>query len=257
MPFALITGASKGIGKSIASLLATRGYDLLLVARSEDLLEKVASEIHSSSGKNCRYLALDLATDQAADIVFDWCTSNQFEVSVLVNNAGYGLSGNFEKYTAKEHTEMLHVNIITLTNLTRLFLPGMLQQKSGYILNIGSSASYQAVPMLSAYAASKAYVLSFSRGLYQELKKTNVSVTCVCPGPTDTNFVNRANVGAKGQKTAERFNMTPLAVATIAVDSLFHRRPEVITGGMNKLSAFFAWLLPKSVVEGVAKKLYD
>jgi hypothetical protein len=113
------------------------------------------------------------------------------------------------------------------------------------------------VPLLSAYAASKAYVLSFSRGLYQELRKTSVSVTCICPGPTDTNFVNRANVGDKGRKTAEKFNMTPDAVARIAVDSLFHRRPEVITGGLNKLSAFFAWLLPKTMVEGIAKKLYD
>ena len=100
-------------------------------------------------------------------------------------------------------------------------------------------------------------MLSFSRGLFQELKKTTVSVTCICPGPTDTNFVNRANVGTKGQKAAERFNMSPQAVARIAVDSLFRRKPEVITGGLNKLSAFFAWLLPKSMVEGIAMKLYD
>ncbi len=257
MAFALITGASKGIGKAIAETLASRGYDLLLVARTEDLLEKVSAEIHSTTKRNCQWLSLDLAGDQAAETIYEWCNKNQFEVSVLVNNAGYGLSGNFEKYSPQEHAEMLHVNIITLTKLTRLFLPGMLKQPAGYILNIGSSSSYQAVPFLSAYAASKAYVLSFSRGLYQELKKTKVSVTCVCPGPTDTNFVNRANVGAKGQKTAERFNMSPLTVAHIAVESLFRRRPEVITGGVNKLSVFFAWLLPKSVVEGVAKKLYD
>jgi uncharacterized protein len=257
MPFALITGASKGIGKAIAGLLAARGYDLLLVARSSDLLEKTATEIHSATNRDCRWLALDLAGDHAAEDVFEWCNANQFNVSILVNNAGYGLSGKFEKYSPAEHAEMLHVNIITLTKLTRLFLPGLLKQNAGYILNIGSSASYQAVPFLSAYAASKAYVLSFSRGLYQELKKTNVSVTCVCPGPTDTNFVNRANVGPKGQKTAERFNMTPEAVAHIAVESLFSRKPEVITGGMNKLSAFGAWLLPKNMVEGIAKKLYD
>jgi short-subunit dehydrogenase len=257
MPFALITGASKGIGKSIAELLAARGYDLLLVARSGDLLEQVASEIHSSTKRNCKWLALDLARDQAAESIYEWCNQNQFEVTVLVNNAGYGLSGSFEKYSAQEHADMLKVNIFTLTKLTRLFLPGMHKQPAGYILNIGSSASYQAVPLLSAYAASKAYVLSFSRGLYQELRKTNVSVTCVCPGPTDTNFVNRANISVKGQKAAERFGMSPQTVAHIAVESLFRRKPEVITGGLNKLSAFFAWLLPKSIVEGVAKKLYD
>jgi hypothetical protein len=152
---------------------------------------------------------------------------------------------------------MLQVNIVTLTKLTRLFIPGLLQQPAGYILNIGSTASYQAVPFLSAYAGSKSYVLNFSRGLYQEFKNTNLSVTCICPGPTDTNFINRANVGTKGQKAAERFNMSPNTVARIAVNSLFRRRPEVITGAANKLSAFFAWLLPKSLVEGIAKKLYD
>jgi uncharacterized protein len=257
MPFALITGASKGIGKSIAEQLAARGFDLLLVARSADLLEKVAKEISQSTNKNCQWLALDLAGDQAAESVFEWCNKNQYNVSVLVNNAGYGLSGSFENYSAQEYTDMLNVNIVTLTKLSRLFLPPFLKQPAAYILNIGSSASYQAVPYLSAYAASKAYVLNFSRGLFQELKKTSVSVTCICPGPTDTNFVNRANVGAKGQKAAERFNMSPQKVARIAVDSLFRRKPELITGSLNKLSAFFAWLLPKTLVEGVAKKLYD
>jgi uncharacterized protein len=257
MPFALITGASKGIGKSIAEQLAARGFDLLLVARSADLLEQVAKEINQSTNKNCQWLALDLAGDQAAESVFEWCNKNQYDVSVLVNNAGYGLSGSFENYSAKEYADMLNVNIITLTKLSRLFLPSFLKQPAAFILNIGSSASYQAVPYLSAYAASKAYVLNFSRGLFQELKKTTVSVTCICPGPTDTNFVNRANVGAKGQKAAERLNMSPQKVARMAIDSLFRRKPELITGGLNKLSAFFAWLLPKTIVEGVAKKLYD
>jgi uncharacterized protein len=257
MPFALITGASKGIGKAIAQSLASHGYDLLLVARSSGLLEQVSAEIHAATQRNCQWLALDLSGEKAAETVYDWCQNNQFTVSVLVNNAGYGLSGPFEKYSPQEHAEMLHVNIITLTKLTRLFLPGLLKQPAGYILNIASSASYQAVPFLSAYAASKSYVLSFSRGLRQELKTTTVSVTCISPGPTDTDFVNRANVGPKGIKAAERFNMSPRAVAHISVESMFRRRPEVITGGMNKLSAFFAWLMPKSLVENVAKKLYD
>jgi short-subunit dehydrogenase len=257
MPFALVTGGSKGIGKAIAEILASKGYDLLLVARSEELLKQVSSDIHLTAGRICNWFAVDLALDKSAESVYDWCTQNKFDVSILVNNAGYGLSGGFEKYTANDHAEMLRVNIITLTKLTRLFLPELEQQAAAYILNIGSTASYQAVPMLSAYAASKSYVLSFSRGLNQELKGTHVSVTCVCPGPTDTNFVNRAQVGPKGQKAAERFNMSPQKVAEIAVESLFRKRPEVITGTANKLSAFFAWLLPKTLVEGIAKKLYD
>jgi uncharacterized protein len=257
MPFALITGASKGIGKAIAEKLASRGYDLLLVARSTDLLKQVSSEIHAKTNQNCHWLDIDLADTEAAEKVYAWCIRNQFKISILVNNAGYGLSGHFEKYSTGEHADMLQVNIITLTKLTRLFLPDLMDQKESYILNIASTAAYQSVPLLTAYAASKAYVLSFSRGLYQELRNTPVSVTCICPGPTDTNFVNRAQIGTKGQKAAEKFNMTPEKVAGIAVESMFRRRPEVITGGLNKLNAFFAWILPKTLVEGVAKKLYD
>ena len=257
MPFALITGASKGIGKAIARDLAARGYDLLLVARSEDLLKETASEITAGSRVDCQWLALDLSKDGSAAEVYAHCKQRALPVSILVNNAGYGLSGPFEKYTAETHAEMLHLNIVTLVSLTRLFLPELKEQPGAYILNIGSSAAYQAIPFLSVYAASKSFVLNFSRGLQGELKGSRVSVTCVCPGPTDTNFANRANVGEKGQKAAARFNMSPEAVAHIAVDSLFKRKPEVITGGMNKLSAFFAWLLPKSLVEGVARKLYD
>ena len=120
MPFALITGASKGIGKAIAELLAARGYDLLLVARSADLLEQVSAEIHSTTKRNCRWLALDLARIRPLKQFLTWCKTNQFAVSVLVNNAGYGLSGSFEKYSAQEHAEMLQVNMITLTKLTQL-----------------------------------------------------------------------------------------------------------------------------------------
>ena len=257
MSFALITGASKGIGKAIAKQLALQGYDLLLVARSSDLLQQTADEIKNTSKRDCRFLAIDLGKPDAAMAVYNWCISNQFDITVLINNAGYGLSGSFEKYSVEEHREMLQVNILTLVELTSLFLPELKKQKAAYILNIGSTASYQAVPLLSAYAASKAFVLNFSRGLYQELKKTSVSVTCVCPGPTDTNFVNRANVGVKGQKTAERFNMTPEAVAQIAIKSLFARKSEVVAGGLNKVNAFFSWILPKNLVETIAKKLYD
>lgn len=257
MPFALITGASKGIGKSIARTLASRGYDLLLVARSEELLKTVSEEISTGSVVTCHYLTIDLAAEQAADMVYSWCQNNHFPVSILVNNAGYGLSGSFEKYSAEAHSEMLRLNIITPVKLTRLFLPELKKQPASYILNIASSAAYQAVPFLSAYAASKAFVLSFSRGLYHELKGTSVSVTCVCPGPTETHFIDRANIGAKGQKAAARFNMSPETVAHIAVNCLFKRKLEVITGGINKLTAFFVWLLPKSLVETVAKKLYD
>ncbi|HEY1870288.1 MAG TPA: SDR family NAD(P)-dependent oxidoreductase, partial [Chitinophagaceae bacterium] len=131
MPFALITGASKGIGKAIAELLAARGYDLLLVARSAEQLEKAATEIQTVSKRNCKWLSLDLSVSQSAEAVAEWCTNNNFDVAVLVNNAGYGLSGPFEKYSPQEHADMLQLNIITLTKLTRLMLPMLKRQESG------------------------------------------------------------------------------------------------------------------------------
>lgn len=255
--FALITGASKGIGKCIATELAKRKVNLLLVARSEDLLQKQCLALQAEYEIKAYYMVADLAQPGAPEQIFNWCAEKRFGVEVLVNNAGYGLSGLFELYTAKQHDEMIQVNVAALVQLTALFLPLLKQQKKGYILNIASSAAYQAVPYLSAYAASKSFVLSFSRGLHYELKKTNVSVTCVCPGATDTDFPNRANVGAKGKKAAEKLNMSPEAVAAQAIKAMYAGKTELITGFVNKLGAALAWLAPKAVAEKTAASIYE
>lgn len=258
MSFALITGASKGIGKCIAEELAARGIYVLLVARSESLLKEVCTNIAGKYNVKAFYFVADLSKPAAPGEVLEWCQKNNYDVNILVNNAGYGLSGLFDKYTEKEHTDMLQVNVISLVQLTALFMPVLKSQPSkAYILNIASSAAYQAVPYLSLYAASKTFVLSFSRGLHYELKKTNVSVTCVCPGATDTDFPQRANVGEKGKKAAEKLNMTPEAVAKIAVEQMFARKKEVITGFVNKLGAALAWLAPKSIAEKAAASIYE
>jgi len=257
MEYALITGASKGIGKAIASELASKGFNILLVARSGQLLEQVSAEITSRYRVKADWLALDLSHADAPQNVYDWCRAKGYTVQALVNNAGYGLSGPFEKYSLEEHWNMMQLNMQTLVGLVRLFLPDMRGQKRAYILNIASSAAYQAVPKLSLYAATKAFVLAFSRGMHQELRSTGVSVTCVSPGATDTDFPNRAQLGEKGMKAAEKFNMAPAAVAALAVKGMLARKPEVITGFINKLGAAMAWLLPKSVVEKTAMKIYE
>jgi hypothetical protein len=257
MEYALITGASKGIGKSIATDLAARGFNVLLVARSEELLQQEAARITALYPVRADWLALDLSTAEAPQNVCDWCRAKGYTVQALVNNAGYGLSGPFEKYSADEHVNMMTLNMSTLVALTRLFLPDLRAQPKSYILNIASSAAYQAVPGLTTYAATKAFVLAFSRGLRQELQKTSVSVTCVCPGATDTDFPNRAQVGPKGLKAAERFNMSPEAVALLAARAMLSRKTEVVTGFVNKLGATLAWLLPKTLVERTAGKIYE
>lgn len=257
MEYALITGASKGIGRAIARELASRGYSLLLVARSEDLLAALAAELTSRNRITVDYLALDLSLPEAPQNVCDWCRAKGYNVSILVNNAGYGLSGPFEKYSLQEHLNMMQLNMSTLVGITRLFLHDLHQRPKAYILNVASSAAYQAVPNLTLYAATKAFVLAFSRGLHQELHKTGISVTCVSPGATDTDFPNRAQLGAKGMKAAEKVNMTPEAVAALAVKGMLAGKAEIITGFINKLGAAMAWLLPKTMVERTAMKIYE
>ncbi len=258
MPTALITGASKGIGKAIAEEFAKKQIDLLLVARSADLLKETASHLSDKYGVEAKWLAADLAKLGAAQQIFSWCKENKEPVSILVNNAGYGLSGPFEKYTIAEHTEMMQVNMNVVVELTYLLLPMLHGRNKAYILNISSGAAYQAVPGLTIYAATKSFLLSFSRGLRYELRKSNISVTAVCPGATDTDFANRAKVtGAKAKKAAAQFNMQPAEVARLAVEAMFAEKAESTTGFVNKLAVFFAWLLPKSVLEKAAAGIYE
>lgn len=257
MSYALITGASKGIGRAIAFELAAKGYHLLLVARNEVLLQQVSQEIQQLHSREIHYLAVDLSSPDAAQTVLDWTKKNAYHVSVLVNNAGYGLSGRFDSYPLDQNLNMLQVNCTTLVQLTHLFLPQLKLQKAAHVLNIASSAAYQAVPYLSLYAASKTFVLSFSRGLRYELRKTPVNVTCVCPGSTDTEFATRAQVGEKAMKTAAKVNMTPEQVGKAAVNAMLAKKAEVITGAINKVGGFLTWLLPKGVLEGGAARIYE
>jgi uncharacterized protein len=257
MSFALVTGASKGIGKSIALELASRKTDLLLVARNEELLRSLSENIRNEFSVKCHFLSMDLSARNASLQVFNWCRSNGYDVNILVNNAGYGLSGAFDKYSLEDHLNMMQLNMNVVVEMTYHFLPDLKKHPRAYILNIASSAAYQAVPFLSAYAASKSFVLQFSRGLHLELKGTTVSVTCVSPGATDTSFVDRANIGAKGLELAGKFNMQPAEVAKIAVNAMFKGKTEVITGFLNKVGAALAWLLPKKTIEKASAKIYQ
>jgi short-subunit dehydrogenase len=257
MQYALITGASKGIGRAIAEELASRNHSVLLVARSGALLKQAADEISEKYTVNADYLAVDLSLRDSPARVISWIKEKGYEIDILVNNAGYGLSGNFEQYSIEDHRAMMQVNMTVPLELTGMLLPELKKQSRGYILNIASAAAYQAVPGLTAYAATKSFLLSFSRGLQYELRKTNVSVTVVSPGGTDTDFANRAKVARKAVKAGEKLNMTPKAVARLAVNAMFARKTEIIAGFINKLGAFFVWLLPKKLAEKTAAGLYE
>ncbi|HEV7622303.1 MAG TPA: SDR family oxidoreductase [Flavisolibacter sp.] len=257
MPYALITGASKGIGRSIALELAARKIDLLLVARNGQALKELSEELIQKHFVQVQYLVKDLAVPGSANEVYNWCLQNNYSVQYLINNAGYGLSGRFENYPLADHLNMMEVNMNTLVALCYLFLPQLRQQKQAYIMNIASSAAYQAVPYLAVYAATKAFVLQFSRALNYELKDSPVSVTCISPGATKTGFDARANLGPKALKTAAKLQMQPEAVAKMAVTAMFNRNSEIITGFVNKIGAAFVWLLPKKLVEKMAAGIYE
>jgi short-subunit dehydrogenase len=253
---ALVTGASRGIGAAIAGVLASKGFGLILVARDLSALGEVASSIRSKYRVEVHVLVEDLADPMSPRRILQWCEDRQLPVSMLVNNAGFGLNGLLEEYDLQRYEDMVTVNNTALMALTYLFLPQFRQRERAWILNIASTAAYQAVPSLAVYAATKAFVLYFSRAIHHELKGTPVSVTCVSPGPTDTAWASRAQIRGKAMKAAEKMNMSPEAVAEIAVKATLAGRAEVVAGFMNKMSAFFAKVLPAGIVERVAHGLY-
>ncbi len=255
--YALITGASKGIGKQIAVELAKKKFDLLLIARSASQLEDVAKELRAKYDVKVDFLATDLSVNKSAETVFSWVNQNNYQISVLVNNAGYGLAGLYEGTTLEQNRDMMNLNMITLSEMCQVFLPMLKRNSQAYILNIASSTAYQAIPRMAIYAATKVFVLNFSRALKYELKDTPVSVTCISPGSTDTNFNDRAAIPEKARRAAEKVTMSPEVVAKISVDAMFAGKTEVIPGVVNKLGAFLAWLAPKAISEKVAAGIYE
>jgi len=253
--YALVTGASKGIGKSIALLLAQKGYNLLLIARSEAELNALSAIITSTHHVDVRYHAADLSNAGAAAEIAAWYTGLAIPISILVNNAGYGQWGNFDELPLPNQMAMMRVNIDAVVGLSHYFIPFLKLQQQAYILNVCSTAAYQAVPTMAIYAASKAFVLSFSRALRYELKNTSLSVSCLCPGPTDTNFVHRAGMDAIAELAA-KFNMSPDDVAAVGIAGMFANKAEIVPGFLNKLSTTAARHSPKRFIERVTAGLY-
>jgi hypothetical protein len=255
MSYALVTGSSKGIGKAIAESLAKRKYNLLLVARSEKLLQESAAEITQEYEVDVKWLALDLSELTAATEVKKWVSQNNFPVSILINNAGYGLWGNFHELALEDQNNMLRLNVFTLVDLTYLMIPVLMLQPKSYILNTGSLAGYQAMATLNLYAASKALVNTFTRGLRYELKDTNISVSLLSPGSVRTNFMERAGIHHL-QKMSEKVSMDPEEIAAIAVKGMFDGKKEIMPGLVNRFSAAMVKILPKSLIENIVASTY-
>ena len=253
--YALVTGASKGIGKEIALQLARRGYNLLISARSEPALSQLAEEISKEHQVSAYYFATDLSKPGSSKELAEWVSSKTDQLSILVNNAGFGIWGAFDTLSLPFQMEMLQLNINAVLELSHHLLPGLKLQKQSYILNVASTAAYQAMPTMALYAASKSFILSYSRAIRYELKDSTVSVSCLSPGPTATEFGNRAGLDAFAE-LADKFNMPASVVAELGLKGMFNKKPEIIAGFLNKVSAFGATLLPKALIERISANLY-
>ncbi|ARS39240.1 short-chain dehydrogenase [Sphingobacteriaceae bacterium GW460-11-11-14-LB5] len=255
MKYAIITGASKGIGKSMAIALAKRKINLLLISRSADELSALQTALKKQYEVEVHILAIDLSQAEAPKAVYNWITEKNYAVHILINNAGYGLWGKFGELDLSAQLEMCQLNMTTVTSLCHLLLPVLSAEKKAYILNVCSTAAYQAVPTLAIYSATKAFVLSFTRALRFELKDGPVSVSCLSPGPVDTGFAHRAGLDAFS-KMAEKFNMKPDEVAEIAIKGMFAGKSEIIPGFTNIISVYANRILPKGFIEKMAAGIY-
>jgi short-subunit dehydrogenase len=242
---ALITGASAGLGVEFARQLSARGHRLVLIARRKERLESLAKELG-----NARAVAIDLSkANAAAKLMTDLKDAGE-EVEILVNNAGFGLIGAFAELDAKRQRQMIDLNVGTLTDLCRAVAPQMVKRKSGGILNVASTAAFQPGPRMAVYFATKAFVLSLSEALHEELKPHGVRVTCLCPGPTHTEFGEVAGFGGNG--LFDRLAMESPEVVKAGLDGLDRNLAVVVPGLMNKVGAASTRFAPRSVVRKIA-----
>ncbi len=247
----LITGASGGIGKELAILFAKDGFNLVLVARSKENLMKVKNEIESFSDGSIQIYSKDLSKEDEIIALQNELSSNNIQIDYLVNNAGFGLFGEFVNTSLDEELNMIDLNIRTVTHLTKLFLKGMVERNKGGVMNIASTAAFQPGPLMSVYYATKAYVLSFSEALSNEMKGTNVKITAVCPGATETNFGNRASMNESKLFQSGVGNVKD--VARIAYEGFNKGKTIVIPGTTNKVLANSVRFMPRKMVTSVVR----
>jgi len=256
MPTALVTGASSGIGLELAGFLARGRHDLVLVARNRERLETVAGGVAEEYGIRARILAADLSEPGAPAAIAAELSADSTRIDVLVNDAGFGAHGFFAAMPLEEQLAMIQVNVAALTHLTGLFLPGMLERRSGRILNVASTAAFQPGPLMAVYYATKAYVLSFSEALASETAGTGVTVTALCPGPVATEFQKRAGT-EKGTLATGPLAVPARAVAFAGYEGMLRGDPLVIPGLGNRAVVQALRLAPRRLVTAISRRLQE
>jgi uncharacterized protein len=240
----LITGSSSGIGAAFARKLAMRGRNVLLVARSEDKLITLCNELGRISGVRAQYFVLDLTEPDARLELFEETKRRGLEIDMLVNNAGFGSMGDFARLDLSNELKMIDLNVTALVELTHSFLVPMRERKQGTIINVASTAGFQSVPYMATYAATKAFVLSFSEALWEENRKHGVHVMALCPGVTETNFFEASKMDRPPMRTIQ----TAEEVVDVALRGLARRKSSVVSGWTNFLMVETERLVPRSMV---------
>jgi len=252
---ALVTGASSGIGAALARLFAQNGYNLVVVARGQKALQELADDLTRTFGVTITVLPKDLAQPQAPAELVAGLTQQGIQIDVLVNNAGFATYGLFTEIDLAAELEMMQVNMVALTHLTKLLLPGMVQRGAGKLLNVASTAAFQPGPLMAVYYATKAYVLSLSEALAEELRGSGVSVTALCPGPTRSGFQQRAKM--EDSKLVSGEIMDVETVARAGYRALMDGKTIVIPGAQNQAMAFAVRLLPRKLVTRLAHRAQE
>ncbi len=251
----LVTGASSGIGRELARCFAAEGCRLVLLARKKAALESLADELRRACKTQSEVLTADLAAPEAPQRLFDHLRANGTKVDVLVNNAGFGAKGRFAELAADRQIDMVQVNVAALMHLTRLFLPAMIERHRGGVLNVASTAAFQPGPGMAVYYATKAFVLSFTEAVAEEVMGTGVTVSALCPGATATNFA--AAAGARTSAFFDRNAMSAAMVAAIGHRAFRQGQVVKIAGVRNRWLAFGVRLGPRALVRKIAKRFND
>jgi hypothetical protein len=256
MSTALITGASGGIGYELALEHVRRGGDVILVARSEQKLNEFQSAWQTTYGVTVHVIAMDLAQRGSAQVLYDAVVAKGLTVDILINNAGFGQYGLFEESDVERGLEMLELNVVTLTALTRLFVVDMVRRRSGRIMNVASTAAFQPVPLFAQYSATKAYVLSFSEALNNEVSDRGVTVTTLCPGPTTSGFQDAAAMH-EARMVDQRLMATSADVARYGYDAMLSGKTVAVHGNLNRLMTLLVRFTPRSINVRVGRMIAE
>jgi short-subunit dehydrogenase len=255
MKYTLITGASRGIGLAMAEYCASKGFNLILVARSCEKLTEISERLAKQYKVDVKCIETNLTDESSVQDMLYFCNSQNLNIDKLINNAGAGLYGRFVEIDLQKQLELMALNQSALVKMTYNFIPLLKNNSKAFLLNVSSTACYQPIPYMSIYAATQSFIQSFTLGLREELKNSHIQVSVLCPGPTATEFFERAGLNCLPVNSRE-IKMSPSDVAKVAIEGLMNGISEIIPGTNNTLGAYFSKLMPNKWIVKTVNSLF-